>query len=101
MKLAPSSKREPKSDLPQHRSRTVVQTAKASQHLQQLFKHFAHKRPVEFTAEQGRIEFDFGLCLLDASAHGGPLTFMVQAATEDAHAHAGRHYAPLPAHCFP
>lgn len=57
-----------------------VGTDKASRYLQQLCKHFGHKRPVEFTAEHGSIAFDFGTCTL--AADGAILTMTV--AAEDA-----------------
>ena len=43
-----------------------VETDRASSYLQQLCKHFAHKLAVEFTPEQGRIEFSIGTCRLAA-----------------------------------
>ena len=39
-----------------------------------LCKHFAHKIPVSFDERQGRIEFDFGLTLLQAQDDGLRLT---------------------------
>jgi uncharacterized protein len=39
----------------------------ASRYLQQLCKHFAHKRPVIFNEQTGRIEFSIGECRLEAS----------------------------------
>jgi uncharacterized protein len=42
-------------------------TERASIYLQQLCKHFAHKLPVEFTPEAGRITFKIGTCRLAAS----------------------------------
>jgi len=43
-----------------------VETERASNYLQQLCKHFAHKLTVEFTPERGRIEFSIGTCRLAA-----------------------------------
>jgi hypothetical protein len=57
-----------------------VQTERASIHLQQLCKHFAHKLPVTFTPQQGRIEFSIGTCALEADQ--GVLTLRAEA--EDA-----------------
>lgn len=57
-----------------------VETERASIHLQQLCKHFAHRRPVTFTPEQGRIEFAAGVCALEAK--DGVLTLVAEA--EDA-----------------
>ena len=48
-------------------SQAQVATPLASRYLQQLCKHFAHKLPVTFDPEQGRIEFSIGLCRLEAS----------------------------------
>jgi hypothetical protein len=47
-------------------SHAEIATASASRYLQQLCKHFAHKRPVEFDAAQGSIGFDIGECRLRA-----------------------------------
>jgi len=57
-----------------------VESERASIYLQQLCKHFAHKRPVEFTPERGQIELSAGTCRLDAT--GGVLT--IRAEAEDA-----------------
>ena len=57
-----------------------VETERASIYLQQLCKHFAHKRPVEFTPEQGRIALASGTCRLEAA--DGVLT--IRAEAEDA-----------------
>ena len=46
-----------------------VSSAKASQYLVQLCKHFSHKAPATFDESQGRIDFQPGLCLLAATAH--------------------------------
>jgi hypothetical protein len=55
-----------------------LETAKASGYLQQLCKHFAHRLPVQFTAEHGRIPFQAGTCELEAG--DGALTMRVAAA---------------------
>jgi uncharacterized protein len=47
------------------RSAASVATPHASRYLQQLCKHFAHKRPASFDARRGRIAFAIGLCELD------------------------------------
>jgi hypothetical protein len=57
-----------------------VESERASIYLQQLCKHFAHKRPVEFTPERGQISLAAGMCRLDAA--GGVLT--IRAEAEDA-----------------
>jgi len=43
-----------------------IRSDKASRYLQQLCKHFAHKVPVKFDKTSGRVEFPFGLCLMQA-----------------------------------
>ncbi|MEG6508955.1 DUF2218 domain-containing protein [Methyloligella sp. 2.7D] len=48
------------------KARTTVATPAASKYLQQLCKHFAHKAPATFDTKQGRVEFPFGLCELEA-----------------------------------
>jgi hypothetical protein len=47
-----------------------VPTTHASRYLQQLCKHWSHKFPVEFTADNGRIEMSAGVLILDADAEG-------------------------------
>lgn len=49
-------------------SKAAIPTAQASRYLQQLCKHFAHKRPVSFDPHQGQIGFDIGDCHLKADA---------------------------------
>lgn len=44
-----------------------VKTEKASRYLMQLCKHFAHKVPVEFDETSSRVEFPYGLCLMEAA----------------------------------
>jgi hypothetical protein len=48
-------------------SHAEVPTAHASRYLQQLAKHWAHKFPVEFTPEAGRIDLPMGVCRMTAS----------------------------------
>jgi hypothetical protein len=43
-----------------------VATPHASRYLQQLCKHFAHKRPVTFDERSGQIDFSVGACRLSA-----------------------------------
>lgn len=62
-------------------SRAFVATATPGRYIGRLCKHFAHKIPVSFDEHQGRIEFAFGLALLQAQETG--LTLSVQAATDD------------------
>ncbi|MVA97367.1 DUF2218 domain-containing protein [Nitratireductor sp. CAU 1489] len=62
-------------------STAMVTTDKASRYLQQLCKHFGHKRPVNFTPEHGSIEFDFGACTLSAGEK--MLTMTVSAGTPE------------------
>ena len=59
------------------RSGAEVATPNASRYLQQLCKHFAHKRPVEFTPETGSIAFTGGECQL--AAKDGVLAMSVTA----------------------
>ncbi|SOC45254.1 hypothetical protein SAMN05892877_11491 [Rhizobium subbaraonis] len=48
------------------RSAADIATEHASRYLQQLCKHFAHKRPVEFDSQSGHITFGVGECRLRA-----------------------------------
>ncbi|PSM19813.1 MULTISPECIES: DUF2218 domain-containing protein [Nitratireductor] len=63
------------------RATATVATDKASRYLQQLCKHFGHKRPVTFTPERGSIAFDFGACELEAGDE--TLTMTVNAGTPE------------------
>lgn len=47
-------------------SKTAIPTEHASRYLQQLCKHFAHKRPVTFDEQAGEISFSIGDCRLKA-----------------------------------
>ncbi|WP_411033634.1 DUF2218 domain-containing protein [Shinella sp. BYT-45] len=47
-------------------SKAAVPTGHASRYLQQLCKHFAHKRPVTFDEQAGEISFPIGDCRLKA-----------------------------------
>lgn len=51
-----------------------VQTDLASRYLVQLCKHFAHKIPVAYAEDRGRIEFPSGLCTLTAAPDAVTLT---------------------------
>lgn len=53
---------------PMKQSRAEIATPRASRYLQQLCKHFAHKLPVTFDPNAGRISFSSGDC--DLSADG-------------------------------
>ena len=57
-----------------------IETDRASIYLQQLCKHFAHKRPVEFTPAEGAIRFDIGTCRVEAKDH--VLTLRAEAASD-------------------
>jgi hypothetical protein len=59
------------------RSIAHIETSHASQYLQQLCKHFAHKLKVEFTPTEGRIPFAAGTCVL--AADDDVLTLQVDA----------------------
>ena len=63
-------------------SQAQIATPLASRYLQQLCKHFAHKLPVTFDPQQGRIEFQAGTCELVAAA--GALTLRAEAADPEA-----------------
>ena len=47
-----------------------VTTDTPARYISRLCKHFAHKIPVSFDEQHGRIEFDSGLALLQAEADG-------------------------------
>jgi uncharacterized protein len=47
-------------------SKAAVATPSSARYLTQLCKHFAHRVPVTFDAERGRIEFAGGVCRLAA-----------------------------------
>lgn len=53
-----------------------VVTDTPARYIGRLCKHFAHKIPVSFDDQQGRIEFPFGLSLLQATTGG--LTLRVE-----------------------
>jgi uncharacterized protein len=54
------------SPVPAARSVAEVVTPNAGRYLQQLCKHFQHKRPVTCDPHSGQIAFSFGECRLDA-----------------------------------
>jgi hypothetical protein len=56
-----------------------VVTETPARYISRLCKHFAHKLPVSFDDQQGRIESAFGLGLLQADAQG--LTLRVESAS--------------------
>ena len=57
-----------------------IPTAKASQYLQQLCKHWSHKYEVTFTPQEGRIPFSNGaVCTLNAT----PDTLVLKVESED------------------
>lgn len=58
-----------------------VPTATPARYIGRLCKHFAHKIPVTFDEQQGRIEFAFGLSLLHAEPTG--LRLSVESAKQD------------------
>ena len=51
------------------KSEAAITTEQASRYLQQLCKHFAHKRPVTFDEHAGEISFSVGDCRLKAEDH--------------------------------
>ncbi|WAC42948.1 DUF2218 domain-containing protein [Pseudomonas sp. SL4(2022)] len=58
-----------------------VATSTPARYISRLCKHFAHKIPVSFDDQQGRIEFDIGTSTLQASAEG--LTLRVESSNAD------------------
>jgi hypothetical protein len=52
---------------PAVRSIAEITTPKAARYLQQLCKHFEHKRPVTYDERSGQIAFSIGDCRLDAA----------------------------------
>lgn len=58
-----------------------VTTDTPARYISRLCKHFAHKIPVSFDEQQGRIEFTSGIALLQADAQG--LTLSVQSASNE------------------
>jgi hypothetical protein len=55
-------------------SSAYVETGTPARYISRLCKHFAHKVPVAFDEQQGRIEFEKGLGLLQADDKGLRLT---------------------------
>ncbi|MBC9249528.1 2,4-dihydroxyhept-2-ene-1,7-dioic acid aldolase [Pseudomonas alcaligenes] len=58
-----------------------VNTDTPARYISRLCKHFAHKLPVSFDEQQGRIEFSAGVALLQADAQG--LTLRVESAARE------------------
>lgn len=58
-----------------------VATATPARYISRLCKHFAHKLPVSFDEQQGRIEFSSGTSLLQADAQG--LTLCVESNSQE------------------
>ena len=48
-------------------SEARVSTTRASRYLGQLCKHFEHRIPATYSTEHGRLEFEVGVCHLDAA----------------------------------
>ncbi len=61
----------------QNRTMADIPTDHASRYLQQLCKHFAHKRPVSFDEHSGQISLMAGECRL--TADDAKLTVFVEA----------------------
>src|SRR5689334_5480916 len=68
-------------DIPTVQSLAEVATTNAERYLQQLCKHFQHKRPVTYDQRSGQITFSIGECRLAAGE--GVLKLML-AAPDDA-----------------
>lgn len=58
-----------------------VTTATPGRYINRLCKHFAHRVPVSYDDQQGRIKFDLGLGLLRAEGDG--LTLAVESQTPE------------------
>ncbi|MBB2493381.1 DUF2218 domain-containing protein [Aquipseudomonas ullengensis] len=58
-----------------------VTTDTPARYISRLCKHFAHKIPVSFDEQQGRIEFSVGLALLQADEQG--LTLRVESTSSE------------------
>src|SRR5690554_770556 len=43
-----------------------IESANAPRYLARLCRHFSHKRQVEWTETEGKVEFDMGTCFLEA-----------------------------------
>ncbi|HOY77327.1 MAG TPA: DUF2218 domain-containing protein [Hyphomonadaceae bacterium] len=63
-------------------SQARVSTPKARNYLIQLCKHFAHKIPATFADNKGRIEFESGVCELNADDENA-LVLAVSAGSPD------------------
>ncbi|MFI8480670.1 DUF2218 domain-containing protein [Pseudomonas sp. NPDC078700] len=61
-------------------SSAFVSTETPARYIGRLCKHFAHKIPVTYDEQQGRIEFEMGVALLQASEDG--LQLSVQSESE-------------------
>lgn len=62
-------------------SSAFVTTDTPARYISRLCKHFAHKIPVSFDEQQGRIEFTAGLATLKAEEQG--LRLQVESANND------------------
>lgn len=62
-------------------SSAFVATDTPARYISRLCKHFAHKIPVSFDEQQGRIEFTSGLATLKAESQG--VRLQVESATSD------------------
>jgi hypothetical protein len=43
-----------------------IRSERASRYLVQLCKHFAHKTPADYDGKRGRVDFQPGLCVMEA-----------------------------------
>ena len=62
-------------------SSAFVATDTPARYISRLCKHFAHKIPVSFDEQQGRIEFNSGLATLKVESEG--LRLQVESANSD------------------
>lgn len=63
-------------DLKRHSTTAKVTTEHASRYLQQLCKHWAHRFPVTFDAQQGTVEFS-AVAAAEFSVDGGALILRI------------------------
>mgnify|MGYP002715455251 CR=1 FL=1 len=63
-----------------HVAEAQVKSEQASRYLVQLCKHFAHKRPADYDASRGWVDFQPGLCVMQAV--GDRLTLRCEAPSE-------------------
>lgn len=63
-----------------HVAETRVRSERASRYLVQLCKHFSHKTDADFDETRGHVDFQPGLCVMNAN--GDQLSLRCEAASE-------------------